>query len=56
MVDNELILTNIDCNSDFLFAADLEKNLWRNIFRIVKYYFRKHILVSQLNETPERNL
>lgn len=57
MVNYELTLANVDYNPDFFFLLLIwKKNLWRNIFGMVKYYFRVHILVSQLKGTPKRKL
>lgn len=57
MLNYKLTLANVGYNPDFLFAADLErKNLWRNIFRMFKYYFMEPALVPQLKGTPKREL
>lgn len=52
MLDYELMFENVAYNSAFLFAADLEKYPWKNIFEMVKYYFKEHILLSQFKRTP----
>lgn len=38
MVNYELTFADVNYNPDFLFAAHLgKKNLWRNMFGMVKY-------------------